>query len=106
MAAKKTKKDRVEKKQSPKGKVYISATFNNTLITVTDMEGNALVWGSSGNVGFKGTRKSTPFAATTATDKVIKKAKEEKPDLILLDLLLPGVNGFEVLAQLKNWAGL
>src|SRR3990167_2229559 len=77
MAAKKTKKDRVEKKQSPKGKVYISATFNNTLITVTDMEGNALVWGSSGNVGFKGTRKSTPFAATTATDKVIKKAKEE-----------------------------
>src|SRR3989344_3600619 len=77
MAAKKTKKDRVEKKQSPKGKVYISATFNNTLITITDMDGNTLVWGSSGNAGYKGTRKSTPYAATTATDKVIKKAKEE-----------------------------
>jgi len=77
MAKKKVKKIRKKVIESPKGKVYISATFNNTLITVTDMEGNTLVWGSSGSVGFKGTRKSTPFAATQAVERVIKKAKEE-----------------------------
>lgn len=56
-----------------KGRVYITATFNNTLVTVTDEHGNTLGWGSSGSVGFKGTRKSTPFAATTAVDQVMKK---------------------------------
>lgn len=56
-----------------KGKVYITATFNNTLITITDLEGNVIAWSSAGNVGFKGTRKSTPFAATTAVDQIAKK---------------------------------
>lgn len=56
-----------------RGKVFITATFNNTLITITDDKGNTLGWGSSGSVGFKGTRKSTPFAATTAVDQVAKK---------------------------------
>lgn len=56
-----------------KGRIYIAATFNNTMITVTDEKGNTLGWGSAGNVGFKGTRKSTPFAATTAVDQVMKK---------------------------------
>lgn len=59
------------------GKVYISASFNNTLVTVTDSKGRTLLWGSSGRSGFKGTRKSTPFAATTAVDSAIKRAKEE-----------------------------
>lgn len=59
------------------GKIYISASFNNTLVTVTDDDGNTLSWGSSGASGFKGTRKSTPFAATSAVDKVIKKVREE-----------------------------
>ncbi|MBI2617360.1 30S ribosomal protein S11 [Candidatus Gottesmanbacteria bacterium] len=66
----------MQKKQTKvidKGRVYITATFNNTLITFTDEKGNTLGWGSSGNVGFKGTRKSTPFAATTAVDQVAKK---------------------------------
>lgn len=58
------------------GKIYISASFNNTIVTVADDMGNTLGWGSSGNAGFKGTRKSTPFAATTAVDKVLKKVKE------------------------------
>jgi|SRR3972149_3475828 len=66
-----------EKKNSGLGRVYISASFNNTLVTVTDDKGQALAWGSSGSVGFKGTRKATPFAATTAVEKVIKKAKDE-----------------------------
>jgi small subunit ribosomal protein S11 len=56
-----------------KGKVYITATFNNTLVTITDNSGGVIGWSSSGNVGFKGTRKSTPFAATTAVDQVAKK---------------------------------
>jgi small subunit ribosomal protein S11 len=58
------------------GKVYVSASFNNTLITVTNEKGEVLTWGSAGASGFKGTRRATPFAATTAVDKVIKKAKD------------------------------
>lgn len=59
------------------GKVYISASFNNTLITITDKDGGTIAWGSAGSAGFKGTRKSTPFAATTAVEKTIDKAKRE-----------------------------
>jgi small subunit ribosomal protein S11 len=57
------------------GRIYITATFNNTLITVTDKKGNAVCWGSSGRAGFKGSRKSTPFAATSAIRDVLEKAK-------------------------------
>ena len=76
MITKNETKQKTQKKDIDKGKIFISASFNNTLVTVTDMDGNTLVWGSSGNSGFKGTRKSTPYAATTAVDKVIKKSKE------------------------------
>lgn len=64
-------------KKTEKVKVYISASFNNTLITVTDEKGDTLLWGSAGSSGFKGTRKSTPYAATTAVDKILGRAKEE-----------------------------
>jgi len=57
------------------GKVYISASFNNTLVTVTNMQGETLAWSSSGASGFKGTRRATPFAATSAVETVINKAK-------------------------------
>lgn len=63
-------------RQVKKGRFYITATFNNTIITVTDQEGNTLCWGSAGTAGFRGARKSTPFAATTAVGKVIDKAKQ------------------------------
>lgn len=59
------------------GRIYISASFNNTLITITDEKGETLCWGSAGGSGFKGTRKSTPFAATTAVEKTIRRAKDE-----------------------------
>jgi small subunit ribosomal protein S11 len=66
------------KKQSTKdlsiGKIYINATFNNTLITITDAKGDTIAWSSSGAIGFKGARKSTPYAATTAVEMVAKKA--------------------------------
>lgn len=64
-------------KKVQSGKIYVSASFNNTIVTVTDEEGNTLAWCSAGNVGFKGTRKATPFAATSAVEKVVKKVKEE-----------------------------
>ena len=63
----KTKKKAVKvEKKAERGRVYISSSFNNTIVNVTDEEGNTLKWSSAGASGFKGTRKSTPFAATTA----------------------------------------
>ena len=64
------------KRTVEKGKVFITATFNNTLVTITDEQGNALCWGSSGMAGFKGARKSTPYAATTAVEAVSRKAMD------------------------------
>ncbi|OGE33902.1 30S ribosomal protein S11 [Candidatus Daviesbacteria bacterium RIFCSPHIGHO2_02_FULL_36_13] len=75
--AKKTipvKKSKTEKKYTA-GRVYVTATFNNTLVTLTDGEGATLAWGSSGNSGFKGARKATPFAAISAMENVATKAK-------------------------------
>ncbi|HKZ43946.1 MAG TPA: 30S ribosomal protein S11 [Anaerolineales bacterium] len=57
------------------GQVHINATFNNTIVTITDTEGNTLTWGSGGSVGFKGSRKSTPFAGRLATEQAIKAAQ-------------------------------
>lgn len=67
------------KEKSPKtvthARAYVTATFNNTLVTITDPSGKTLLWGSAGSAGFKGARKSTPYAATTAVEQVAKKAK-------------------------------
>ena len=59
------------------GRVYVTSTFNNTLVTITNADGEALAWSSTGKVGFKGTKKSTPYAATMAVDQAVKKAQEE-----------------------------
>ncbi|MCK9575828.1 MAG: 30S ribosomal protein S11 [Clostridia bacterium] len=72
---KKTSKKRVTK-NIDKGRAYINASFNNTLITITDEAGNAIAWSSAGAQGFKGSRKSTPFAAQQASEKAAKTAKE------------------------------
>lgn len=69
-----TKKRGTEKKITS-GRVYVTATFNNTLVTLTDSSGNTLAWGSSGNSGFKGARRATPFAAISAMEAVAQKAK-------------------------------
>ncbi len=58
------------------GQIHIFASFNNTIVTVTDTSGNTLAWGSSGSAGFKGSRKSTPFAARLATEQAIKAAQQ------------------------------
>lgn len=71
---KKIKKQKIEKKYSS-GRVYVTATFNNTLVTLTDSLGNTLAWGTSGGAGFKGARKATPYAAISAMEAVAQKAK-------------------------------
>ncbi len=78
-----------KKSETTNGKVYVLASFNNTLVTVTDEEGHTISWGSSGKVGFKGTRKATPFAATSAVEEVIKVAKE-KSDLREVEVYIKG----------------
>lgn len=69
-------KKKKEKKNIPNGIAHIQATFNNTVITITDVIGNTIAWSSAGAVGFKGSRKSTPYAAGQAAEDVAKKAKE------------------------------
>ena len=63
------------KKSLASGQVHIFATFNNTIVTITDHEGNTITWGSAGSVGFKGSKKSTPFAARLAAEEAIKAAQ-------------------------------
>ena len=65
-----------EKKNVPHGAAHIKSTFNNTIVTITDLQGNVLAWASSGHVGFKGSRKSTPFAAQLAAENAARKAQE------------------------------
>ena len=79
MARPKTANTRVkrrERKNVDKGIAHIKSTFNNTIVTITDMNGHALSWASAGGMGFKGSRKSTPFAAQTAADVAAKAAME------------------------------
>ena len=73
---KKVKSRKREKKSVPEGRACIKATFNNTIVTLTDPNGNVLAWSSSGTVGFKGSRKGTPYAAQMATNAAARKAME------------------------------
>ena len=73
-ATKKVVKRRRERKVVEKGAAHIRSSFNNTMVTITDLEGNALSWASSGGLGFRGSRKSTPFAAQTAAETAAKAA--------------------------------
>lgn len=65
-----------EKKNIPAGMAFINASFNNTLVTITDPQGNVISWSSAGNANFKGSRKGTPFAAQVAADKASRNAQE------------------------------
>src|SRR3989449_3208431 len=69
---------RAKKVVEAEGMAHITATFNNTLITITDMQGNALTWGSSGKAGFQGSKKSTPFAATVAAEQAAREAMKDR----------------------------
>lgn len=76
VSAKKVIKKRRERKNIQYGQVHVRATFNNTIVTITDMDGNAISWASAGELGFKGSRKSTPFAARSASETAAKAAIE------------------------------
>ena len=76
MAQKKVVKKKTARKNIARGIVYISASFNNTMISVTDEMGNAIAWSSAGALGFKGSKKSTPYAAQQAVEDALNKAKE------------------------------
>ena len=84
-----------------KGKVFIAATFNNTLVTITDETGNTLCWGSSGMAGFKGARKSTPYAATTAVEAVARKAMDRGLREVEVYIKGPGAGRDAALRGLK-----
>lgn len=84
-----------------KGRVYITATFNNTLVTLTDEQGNALFWGSSGLVGFKGARRATPYAATTAVEGVARKALDAGMREVEVYIKGPGAGRDAALRALK-----
>ena len=84
--AAKTKVRRKEKKNVLAGQAHIQSTFNNTIISITDLEGNVLAWASAGNAGFKGSRKSTPFAAQLAAEQAARRAMEHgvrKVDIVV-----------------------
>ena len=74
--AKPKKPKRREKKNVPHAHAHIQSTFNNTIVTITDLDGNTVSWASAGNVGFKGSRKSTPFAAQLAAETAARRAME------------------------------
>ncbi|MCG6905918.1 MAG: 30S ribosomal protein S11 [Desulfobacteraceae bacterium] len=74
--AKRTRVKKKEKKNIPTGVVHIQSTFNNTIVSITDPAGNVVAWSSSGAQGFKGSRKSTPFAAQMAAQDAVRKAME------------------------------
>ena len=105
-AAKKgvTKKRR-ERKNIEKGAAHIRASFNNTIVTITDLGGNALSWASSGGLGFRGSRKSTPFAAQTAAETAAKAAMEHGLKTVEVYVRGPG-SGREAAIRALQAAGL
>ena len=104
-AAKKVIKRRRERKNIEKGAAHIRASFNNTIVTITDLEGNALSWASSGGLGFRGSRKSTPFAAQTAAETAAKAATEYGLKTVEVYVKGPG-QGREAAIRALQTAGL
>ena len=105
MVTKATKSKKKTKKNIPSGIAHINSTFNNTIITITDTSGNAISWSSSGNKGFKGSRKSTPFAAQLAAEEAGKKAMEHGMKHVEVVIKGPG-NGRESAIRALGSTGL
>ena len=105
MVSKASKTKKKTKKNIVSGVAHINSTFNNTIITITDNTGNTISWSSSGNKGFKGSRKSTPFAAQLAAEEAGKKAIEHGMKNIEVVVKGPG-NGRESAIRALNSTGL
>ena len=96
MAKKKEKKTVVE------GNVYIQATFNNTIVTITDLKGNALSWCSAGSLGFRGAKKSTPYAAQTTAETATDRARDYGLQIVNVYVKGPGVGRESAIRSLGN----
>ena len=96
-----TKKKKI-KKNIPVGIAHVNATFNNTIITITDTKGNAIAWSSAGAEGFKGSRKSTPFAAQLAAENAGKKAKDNGVKTLEIEVRGPGSGRESALRALQS----
>ena len=90
MAAEKSKTKRKEKKNISAGVAHINSSFNNTKILISDAQGNAIAWSSAGTMGFKGSRKSTPYAAQVAAEDAGKKAQEHGVKTLEVEIQGPG----------------
>ena len=90
MAAEKSKTKRKEKKNISAGVAHINSSFNNTKILISDAQGNAIAWSSAGTMGFKGSRKSTPYAAQVAAEDAAKKAQEHGVKTLEVEIQGPG----------------
>ncbi|HBI48011.1 MAG TPA: 30S ribosomal protein S11 [Smithella sp.] len=99
-AVRKTGKKK-EKKNITEGIAHIQSTFNNTIVTITDLSGNVIAWSSSGLQGFKGSRKSTPFAAQMAAEDVVRKAKEQGMRKVQVYIKGPGAGRESALRSLQ-----
>ena len=96
-----SKKKKV-KKNIPIGVAHVNATFNNTIITITDTKGNTIAWSSAGAEGFKGSRKSTPFAAQLAAENAGKRAKENGVKTLEIEVRGPGSGRESALRALQS----
>ena len=105
MVTKSSKTKKKVKKNIPSGIAHINSTFNNTIVTITDNTGNTISWSSSGNKGFKGSRKSTPFAAQLAAEEAGKKAMEHGMKHVEVVIKGPG-NGRESAIRALGATGL
>ncbi|MDU0893818.1 MULTISPECIES: 30S ribosomal protein S11 [Anaerococcus] len=101
----KTSRKRRVKKNVERGQAHINSTFNNTMVTITDMQGNALSWASAGQLGFRGSRKSTPFAAQEAAETAAKKAIDQGLKTVEVYVKGPG-SGRESAIRSLQAAGL
>ena len=99
--ATKTRTKKKEKKNIPSGIVHIQSTFNNTIVTITDPGGNVVAWSSAGVQGFKGSRKSTPFAAQLAAEDAVKKAMEHGVKNVEVYVKGPGAGRESALRSLQ-----
>ncbi len=97
-----TTSSRKVKRQLTAGQVHVFASFNNTIITVTDLQGNTVCWGSSGSAGFKGSRKSTPFAARLAAEQTMKTAQSMGIQEVELYIKGPGPGRESVIRAVQS----
>jgi small subunit ribosomal protein S11 len=103
--ARRTRGKKKEKKNIPVGVAHISSTFNNTIVTITDPKGNSVSWSSAGTMGFKGSRKSTPYAAQMTGEDAAKKAMEHGMRTVEVNVKGPGA-GREAALRAMQSAGL